>query len=137
MQLPSFKRIISSDFPKEFQKLVDQLSLSLNNGITVLYTALANNLTIRQNLAATVADVLVTVDATGKPTQTTAFKLNSTARVDMVMVGLAVNQVNSAVYPAGGVFVSGVQADNIYTIQNVTGLQPNQQYLLRLVAWNQ
>lgn len=136
MLLPTFKRIISSDFPKEFQKLVDQLSLSLNNGITVLYTALANNLTIRQNLSATVSDVLVTVDANGKPTQTTAFKLNSTAKVDMVMVGLALNQVNSTVYPSGGVFVSGVQADNIYTINNVTGLQPNTQYSLRIVAYN-
>lgn len=133
--MPTFKRIISSDFPKEFQKLVDQLSLSLNNGITVLYTALNNNLTIRDNLLGTVADVLVTVDATGKPIQSTAFKLNTTARVDLVMVGLATNQTNSTVYPSGGVFVSGVQADNVYTIQNVTGLQAGQQYLLRIVAF--
>lgn len=96
---------------------------------------MANNLTIRDNIRATVADVLVTVDATGKPLQTTAFKLSSTARVDQVMVGLAVNQVNSSVYPSGGVFVSGVQADNIYTIQNVTGLQAGQQYSLRITAW--
>lgn len=137
MLLPSFKRIISSDFPKEFQKLIDQLSLSLNNGITVLYTALLNNLTIRDNMLATVTDVLVTVDANGIPIQTTAFKLNTTVKVDMVMVGLATNQVNSTVYPTSGVFINGVQANNIYTIQHVTGLQTNQQYSLRVVAFQQ
>lgn len=135
MRLPTFKRLIGSDFPKEFKKLIDQLSLSLNNGIDVLYTALNNNLTIRDNLLATVTDVLVTVDANGKPIQTTAFKLNSTSKVDLVMVGLARNQVNSIIYPSSGVLVSGVQANNIYTIQNVTGLQPNQQYSLRIVAF--
>lgn len=135
MLLPSFKRIISSDFAKEYQKVIDQLSLSLNNGITVLYTALANNLTIRDNFLGTIADVLVTVDATGKPTQATAFKLNSTNRVDLIMVGLATNQVNSTVYPISGPFISGVQSDNIYTINNVSGLQPGQQYSLRVVAF--
>jgi hypothetical protein len=135
MLLPSFKRIISSDFAKEYQKVIDQLSLSLNNGITVLYTALSNNLTIQENMRATVADVLVTTDATGKPTQTTAFKLNSTAKVNLVMVGLATNQANSNVYPVSAPWVSGVQADNIYTINNVSGLQAGQQYSLRIVAF--
>lgn len=135
MKLPSFKRLISSDFEKTYQKLIDQIALSLNNGIDVLYTALANNLTLRDNIRATVKDVNITVDATGKPTQTTAFTLDSTARVDLVMVGLALNQTNSSIYPSGGVFISGVQSTNIYTVNNVTGLQPNQQYLIRLVAW--
>lgn len=135
MKLPSFKRLLSSDFEKTFQKLVDQLSLSLNNGIDIIYTALANNLTLRDNLRATIKDVNVIVDANGKPTQTTAFTLDSTARVDLVMVGLALNQTNSSIYPSGGVLVSGVQTTNIYTINNVTGLQANNNYLLRIVAF--
>lgn len=135
MKLPSFKRLISSDFEKTYQKLVDQLSLSLNNGIDILYTALANNLTLRDNVRSTIKDVSVTVDANGKPIQTTAFTLNSTAKVDLVMVGMALNQTNTSIYPSGGIFISGVQSTNIYTIQNVTGLQAGQQYLLRIVAF--
>lgn len=135
MLLPTFKRLLSSDFQKEWQKLVDQLSLSLNNGISVLYTALNNNITIRDNIRGTVVDVLVRVDSTGKPTETTAFKLNSTAQVDILMVGLALNQTNSTIYPTSGVLITGVQSSNIYTIQNVTGLTPNDQWLLRVVAF--
>ena len=92
MRLPSWKQIISTDYAKQFQSLVAQLSLSLNNGVNVLYNALNNNLTIRDNFLATVADVVVQVDSTGKPTQASAFKLNSATNVDFLMVGLATNQ---------------------------------------------
>ena len=137
MLLPSWKNIISTDYAKQFQSLVAQLSLSLNNGVSVLYTALNNNLTFRDNTLGTVADVLVTVNANGTPTSTTAVKLNTTTNIDFVMVGLAINQTNSGVYPSGGIFVSGTQSGQIYTINNVTGLQPNQQYSLRLVISQQ
>ena len=137
MKLPSFKQIFSTDFPKEFKKLVDQLSLLLNNPIGVLYTALNNNLSLRDNLNVTIKDVLVTVDSSGAPLQSTAFTLRTTTKVDGVIVILAINQVNSAVYPTGGVFISGVQGATSYTINNITGLQPNQEYSLRVVAFQQ
>jgi hypothetical protein len=137
MLLPSWKNIISTDFAKQFQSLIAQLSLSLNNGVSVLYTALNNNLTIRDNFLGTVQDVLVTVNANGTPTQTTAFKLNTSTNVDFVMVGMATNQTNSGVYPLGAPFISGSQSGLIYTISNVTGLQPGQQYSLRVIAFQQ
>src|SRR5271165_1302625 len=137
MLLPSWKQIFASDFPQQFQKLISQLSLNLNNGVGVLYTALNNNLTIKDNFLATIADVTLTVDATGTPTQTAAFKLNSTNNVNLIMVGLVTNQTNSTTYPSGAVQVFGVQASNIYTIQNVTGLQAGQKYLVRVVAFQQ
>ena len=137
MRLPSWKQIISTDYTKQFQSLVAQLSLSLNNGVSVLYNALNNNLTIRDNFLATVSDVLVTVDSTGKPVQATAFKLNTTTNVDFVIVGRATNRTNSATYPSGGVMVSGVQANNIFNIQSVTGLQAGQQYSLRIIAFQE
>lgn len=137
MRLPSWKQIISTDYAKQFQSLVAQLSLSINNGVNVLYNALNNNLTIRDNFLATVVDVLVTVDANGKPTQATAFKLNTTTNIDFVLVGRVTNQTNSASYPPGGVMISGVQANNIFNINNVTGLAPGQQYSLRVIAFAQ
>lgn len=80
---------------------------------------------------------MVTVNATGKPVQTTAIKLNTTTNVDFVMVGLATNQTNSGVYPTGGIFMSGTQSGQIYTVTNVTGLQANQQYSLRVILYQQ
>lgn len=137
MRLPSFKRLFSTDFKKDFKDLIDQLALSLNNGIDVLYTALNNNLTLRDNFKATVKDIFVTVDANGTPTSGAAFQLNSNAKVDGVIVLLALNQVNSAVYPTSGVFISGSQSSNTFVINNVTGLQAGQSYQLRVLAFAQ
>lgn len=137
MLLPSWKNIISTDYAKQFQSLVAQLSLSLNNGVSVLYNALNNNLTIRDNFLATVSDVTVTVGANGVPTQTAAIKLNTTTPIDFVLVGMATNLTSSSTYLLGAPFVSGTQSGNIYTITNVTGLTPNQNWKLRVIIYQQ
>lgn len=134
MRLPSFKRLFSTDFKKDYKDLIDQLSLSLNNGIDILYTALNNNLTFRDNFSATVKDITVTVDANGKPTSGGSFQLNSNAKIDGILILSAINQTNSAVYPNSGVFISGAQSGNTYNINNVTGLQAGQSYTLRVIV---
>jgi len=135
--LPSWKNIISTDYAKQFQSLVSQLSLSLNNGVSVLYTALNNNLTFRDNFLGTIQDVTVTVNAAGVPTQTAAFQLNTTTPVDFVLVGMATNLTNSTTSLLGAPFITGTQSANIYTINQVTGLTPNQNWKLRVIAFQQ
>lgn len=137
MRLPSFRRLVSSDYEKQYQKLIDKLSAPLNYGIEVLYDALNKQLTIRDNFNATVKDVLVTVDDTGKPQQSTAIGISISGKVDGVLVIGATNQVNSTTYPTTGVFISGTQSNNTFVINNVTGLQANQQYSLRVVVLGQ
>lgn len=137
MRLPSFKRLFTQDYPKEYQKLVDILSLSLNNGIEVLYEALNNQLTLRDNVKCTVKDITISVDSVGKPLQNSVFTLNSTSKVDQIVVGLAQNQTNSNTYPTSAPFISGSQNNNTFVISNISGLQPNQTYLLRVTVYQQ
>lgn len=137
MNLPSFRRLLSSDYPKQFQALIDKLSVPLNYGIEVLYDALHRSLTFRDNFNATVKDVSVTVDANGIPNQSTSMSINITGKVDGILVIGATNSKNSTTYPTSGVFVSGVQSNNTFVINNVTGLQPNQAYSLRVVILGQ
>lgn len=134
MLLPSFRRLFSQDYAKEFQKLIDTLSVSLNNGIEVLYQALDNEITFRDNMKATVIDVTLTVDSAGKPTQGGTFALTFDGNVDGIFVTMATNQVNSSVYPTGAVMVSGAQNNKTYNINNVTGLQANTSYTIRIIA---
>lgn len=136
-KLPSFRRIFTQDYPKEFKKLIDILSVSLNNGIEVLYEALNNSLTLRDNISCTVKDITLSVDSNGKPVTSANISLINNNTVDGVTVLSAINQVNPAVYPTGGVFISGAQNGNLYVINNITGLQPNTSYTIRLVAWQQ
>jgi len=133
--LPSFKRLLEQDYPGEFKKLIGTLALSLNNGVGVLYDALNNGLTIRDNFKASIRDITLTVDANGKPTQNSAFTLNTSDKVEGVVVLSAVNQINSNIAPLAAVFVSGAQSTNSYIISNVTGLQPSTLYTIRIVAF--
>lgn len=135
MRLPSFRRLLEQDYPTEFKKLITILAVSLNNGVQVLYDALNNQLTIRDNFKASVRDISLTVDSDGKPTQNSAFSLNTTDKVEGVIVFSVINQVNSNIYPVSAVQVFGAQSTNSFIIAKVTGLQPSTSYLIRVVAF--
>jgi len=109
----------------------------LNNGIEVLYNALNKEITLRDNIKCTVRDITVVVDANGTPRQNSTFLLDTSGRVEGCIVISALNVTNSSVYPTGGIFLSFTQNTTSVIINNITGLQPNQSYSLRIVAFNQ
>lgn len=124
---------MSNNFDKTYQGLINTLSLSLNNGIQVLYDALNNGLTFEDNIKSTVVNVTLTVDSTGKPIQGGTVTLTFTGQVDGVFVINVTNVNNPTTYPTGAVQVFGQQSGTTYIINNVTGLQPNVSYTIRLV----
>lgn len=134
-RLPSLKRIYKADYPKEFQSLVDNLSLTINNGFDNLYNALNNRLTIRDNFLGSVKDVIVSVDSNGIPTSSTQFTVSSNGAIEGLQVIQAINLTNSIVYPTGGIFISYTQNGNSITINHVTGLPVNNQFSLRIIAY--
>jgi hypothetical protein len=135
MKLPSFIRLSYSDFPSQFQTLVDQLSYTINNGFDGLYQALSNGLTLRDNLAATIKDVTISVDATGKPQSTAAFTVANTTTIEGTQVIRAINGSNNNLYPTGGIFISYTQTGNKISIDNVAGLPASTSFTLRVVAY--
>lgn len=137
MRLPSFKRLRTEDYSQENRGLIDKLSGVLNIGIELLYQALNKELTLRDNLKCTVRDVQVTVDANGIPKQTTSFILDTMGKVDSVIIGKADNLTNSNTYPSSGIMVNWTQNNNSVTINHITGLQANNIYQLRVIAFSQ
>lgn len=113
---------------------MNQLALLLNNTLQSVFQALSHGLSIDDNISGTVKDVTLSVDSSGTPTQTSALTLRNTAQVRGTIVISAVNQVNSNSYPLSGVIVSGAQNGTLYTINNVSGLQPNTKYTIRVWA---
>lgn len=135
MILPSFKNIISSDFPKQYYDLMNQLALLLNNTLSSVFQCLSNGVSINDNIACTVKDVTLTVNSSGTPANPAVFLLDTSNNVRGTTVIQAINQVNSTVYPTAAVMVFGAQNGNMYTINNVTGLQANTSYTIRVIAW--
>lgn len=136
MKLPSFKRLIKSDYKPEFQALIELLSFSINNGIEVLYQALNRSVSLKDNIACTVKDVIIEVDSSGVPKSRTSFGLDTSGRVIGVVVLNAVASKNPLLTPTSGVFVSFSQENRTVTINSVVGLPSDQQFTLTLVAFD-
>lgn len=136
MRLPNYRRVFSNDFESQFKELLDKLSGTLNSGIEVLYEALNNKLTFRDNFAATVAEFTVIVDSNGIPNGTTSFKLSNSLKIEGLFVIAATDTSNSTLYPPGAVFVSGNPSNTSYIISNIRGLTPGREYRIKVVVLN-
>lgn len=134
MKLPNFRRLFDSDYDESEKPLVKKLSGPINSGVEVLYEALNNKLTFRENLQASVRDVQIQVDANGIPEGNATFTLISANRIDGVFVLRLENLTNSSAYPLGAPFITWSQSTDRVTINHVTGLIPGNQYSIRLVA---
>jgi hypothetical protein len=134
-KLATYKRIITSDFNDDNKQLVEQLAFPINDGFNALYFAVAGRLGLRDNVYCSVKDLDITVDASGNPTSTTSFNLDKQGQVIGCQVIYAANQVNTAIYPTGQPFVSFTQNNTSLVINNITGLQSNQRYRIRIVAY--
>src|SRR5271165_5097735 len=112
MKLPAYKRLFYNDFPQEAQKIIEQLSYTINNGFEGLFNVINNNISLRDNLFVSVRDITVNVDATGKPTSTAVFSVDNNNPIDGTQVIKATNQTNSQTYPTSGIFLSYSQNGN-------------------------
>jgi hypothetical protein len=136
-QLKSYRRIITTDFDPEFKPLVENMGSNINDGFADLFFAVGGRLDLKTNIFCTVKDVDVTVDASGNPVGRTVFTTkNPGVPVLGISVIAATNQTNTASYPTSHPFISFTQVDSGVLINNITGLQPNVRYTIRLIAWN-
>ncbi len=132
--LPSFKLLNSQDYPSQYQSLITTLAQNLNNQIQVLYNAFNNGLTFTNNMESTIKTFAVTVDATGAPISSVSITKDQTDTILGLIVVKAVNSTSSSTYPSGGVFVSYTETSTSIIINNITGLQANQQYNVTILT---
>lgn len=139
MKLPNFKRIYKSDYKKDFQDMIETLSVSINYGIEVLYDVLNKKVSLIDNIQCTVRDVIVQVDKNGNPTEPTSFSLDVNAKVLGVSVIFAQNLTNSTSYPFNHPFISFTQQPTTVLINNISGLSngtvTSDKYTLKIIAW--
>ncbi len=134
-RLPSFRRVFLSDYSEEEQPLVSKLSQTINQGLETLFDALNKKISLGDNILCTVKDVVIQVDSSGTPQNATSFQLDITGTIVGCVVLKAENLTNTAVYPTSSPFISYTQTQNGIRIDHVTGLQSNNQYRLRIVAF--
>lgn len=129
IQIP--KKIRTEDFDSDSQDMVAKLGEVYNNFADEVYQALDGRLDF-ENLSRKLVDVTIIIDAAGKVKNPPQIKLDLPIRLRGVLCVRAVNQVNPTIYPTTQPWVSWNATSTLLTILNVSGLQPNSQYLLTL-----
>lgn len=137
MKLPNFRRILFNDYEPEYRKLVERLSITINNGFESLNNAMNKNVSLGDNVRCDIKDIVVEVNENGFPKKEIA--INSTLAGSPVFIGshviLSQNLTNSAIYPTSGVQCNFTQSARGIIINHITGLPANYQFLLRVVFY--
>lgn len=135
MKLSSYRRLYDQDFDPEYKALIEQLGIIINTSFEELYDALGNKLTFSENLNATIMEVNVTVDGSGKPKNNTQFKLRSgQTTFEGIFAIAAKGSKDPSIIPSGGIFISAVKNNNNIIIENIKGLQADIPYTVKVVA---
>lgn len=136
MKIPTFRRLVKSDYAKEFAGLIDTLSFTINNGVEVLYQALNKSLSLKDNIACTVKEVQVELKSDGSLRSEVAFSLDTANRILGIVVLNAINANNSNVLPTSAPYVVFSQSGKTVTITAVRGLPAGERFNLTLVAFD-
>lgn len=134
MKLQTFRNLVKDNFPSKYYDLIDPLGFSINPIMTQLLNAMNKNLTVTDNLNMQYKDLTVTVDANGTPLTSTVYTSSLNGTTQGITVVRASNQSSATTYPVTCPFVSWTDNSGQVTINNITGLQANQKYVLRLLA---
>lgn len=128
MKLNVTKRIVTEDFAKEDQELVNKLAFTMNSFFEQVAQGFNKNLTIEDNFNMELKEIVLTVDASGIPTTTAAYQSTLRTKVRGHIILMARNVTDPTVYPTGAPFITFMQNEKIVTIQHVTGLQAANSY---------
>jgi hypothetical protein len=135
MQIPNFRRIFKTDYPADQQPLVEKLSGTVNNGLEVIYNAMAKNVSLGDNIFCTIKTITTRVDANGVPTSTLSFKIDTTGQIKGISVIRANNQTSSTVYPNSCPFLTYSQDNITISVSHIAGLPANNTFDLTVISW--
>lgn len=135
MILQAFRRITKTDYAAQYQDLVDQLSVSINNGFESLYQLTTNSISLKDNISCTLKTINLSVDATGNPKNTVVVSLSQTTAVQGLVILKIDNKTNSTNYTTSGVNISYNITNSGVQVTNIKGLNPNDNYQIKVVIF--
>jgi len=124
------KRIVADEYEEKDRNIVSRLAQPLNFFMEQVTNVINGRLDF-DNLNRSTTQITVNVDTNGTPIRQTQF--NSNIGLQGLTVLRAQNTSNPVNFPTGAPFISfSSDGTGTYTIQNITGLRPGNNYLLTL-----
>jgi len=136
MRLPNYLRLNKVDYPEETKPVIDRLAGSLNPSIESLYNLANNRISLSDNIACVVKDIIVIVGSDGIPLTSIGIALGTTVqKVLGSQVLYALNQTSDTVYPTAQPFITFTQNGSTFEVDHIAGLPANNQFLLKVVVY--
>lgn len=129
------KRIIKEDFSSKDQTLIEKLAYPINQLLEFVARAMNKGISLDDNINCQIKDLDITVDSTGTPKQTVNFKSELKSQAKGLSVLRAQNLDNPNTYVSGAPFISYEEASGQIAIKNVAGLQADNKYRLKVIAY--
>ena len=128
--IDTVKRIIADEFKAEDREVAERIG-NIYNYFAEQVTNVLNGNVDYENLKQNIMQLTVSVNSAGNHVKKTQFSANIGLRGTSVVNAL--NLVNSANYLNGQPFITwSTNGAGIYTINNITGLRPNEEYRLTI-----
>lgn len=129
---PNLRRIRVEDFEEKDRDLAGKLSLVLTEFMDQTIFLFNKHIDFN-NLNQQLVDIDISTDPTGKVVNPPKIKTNINGKVIGILVINATNLVNPVIYPTGQPFVNYSINTSMVNILNITNLQINSQYRLKLL----
>lgn len=133
-RIPTTKRFILEDFPKEVRKWFDKFLGGINDFILNVNNALNNNLTFSENMSAQLSTVKIQTDGSGDLFGTYSFKNNLKGNAAGVWIVRIQDLAANPEAVDNGVCVDWSNGDGQIVINNVTGLTADKEYNITFIA---
>ena len=127
-RLDNVQRITPEDYSEDDRDLVERLANNLNYFMTQVLDV-GNGRLDYENFNKELKTIEITVDANGRPIQTSSF--SATNGLVGTNVIFSLNLTNGALYPTSMPHISWTPTQTgVYKINNISGLQANNKYRL-------
>jgi hypothetical protein len=130
-RLQKNKRFLKEDFDPKNASLIDKIGIIFNNFAEELYDAFQGNINF-DNLNQAIAQITTKV-VSGVPSVDLKFKSLINGSIQGIACIKAENLTNTSTYPTSQPFLSYTEDSGIVTVQNISGLQDNNNYRLTLI----
>lgn len=136
MKFESPKRLIREDVSEEDRALAEKVGGIINSSFEQIAKLFDNNLSIEDNFNQSKKDIIITVNTSGTPITAVQFKTDISGNCAGIQVIKAENQTNVRTYPTGCPFISFSESNGVITVNNITNLQANNKYKLKLIIYS-
>lgn len=131
-RIPDIKRIRKEDFDQEYQGLIDRIAFSFNSFADQVINLFNKNINF-ENLNQEIAEVTVVTNSIGGIDNLPKLKSGLSKKVQGIQCIRASNINAPNVYPTSQPFISFSLEQNTLSVLNITGLQANSKYTLKLL----